>query len=110
MCQEWHWRSTVFGAKWLNPPAVERASSGCGILVADVAQPGTDLHVRGRRADNLVVALHPERNAIVAGALVDVLDRKAALDLALAGLVRRAIVALLRARVVAPVPFDGGAV
>src|SRR5262245_32807311 len=75
-----------------------------------VRKPGTDLDLDAGEADRLVSPLQAERDAVVARPPEDVLDRKTASDLALAGFVRRAVGRGFRMRVVAPVPFDGGAV
>src|SRR4051812_26893949 len=89
--------------------AASAVPSGPWIASETVAETRSDLNLDHGTADHLVAALQVKHHAVDAHA-EDVFDGEAALDLGLAGLVRRAVGRRLRLGAVAPFPFDGVAV
>src|SRR4029078_10120369 len=79
-------------------------------IAAGIAQARAYLHRRARRGNRLVFFLQAELDAVLAGQAIDVVCGEAPLDLALAGLVGIAIGGIVGARVIAPIPFDAGAI
>src|SRR3954451_21618875 len=75
-----------------------------------IAEAGADADRRTAAADRFVLLLQTELHAVFAGRAVHVVRAEAALDLALARLEWIAVGVVGRARVVAPLPLDGGAV
>src|ERR1035437_1592234 len=108
------------GAKTAIAQRRAASPSGCGTgpsesearLLADIPQAGPNLDGRRSAHECLVAVFQTKQDSQRrdTAVFVGVIHREAAFDLALAGLVGLAVAVGLRARVVAPVPFDRGAV